>query len=238
MFPRLLELGPLTVYSYGVLLAAAYLLALYYAVRRATALRPRRRPRARPRASTSSSRPWSAPSCCCSSSTSTTSGASRPNCGRWRGRAACSTAAWSLAFLVGTLVRPQAPAARSGRSPTPCAPGIALGHVVGRFGCLLAGCCYGKPTSLPVGHHVHRPVRRQQRRHAAARGAAPDAAVRRRRRVADPRCSCSRRSGAGGSTRAGRSGSTSCSTRISRFVDRVLPRRPARDRRWASPRPS
>jgi phosphatidylglycerol:prolipoprotein diacylglycerol transferase len=29
------------------------------------------------------------------------------------------------------------------------APGIALGHVVGRFGCFFAGCCYGKPTSLP-----------------------------------------------------------------------------------------
>ena len=28
------------------------------------------------------------------------------------------------------------------------APGIALGHVVGRFGCLFAGCCYGKPTSV------------------------------------------------------------------------------------------
>jgi phosphatidylglycerol:prolipoprotein diacylglycerol transferase len=26
------------------------------------------------------------------------------------------------------------------------APGIALGHVVGRFGCLLAGCCYGRPA--------------------------------------------------------------------------------------------
>jgi phosphatidylglycerol:prolipoprotein diacylglycerol transferase len=30
-----------------------------------------------------------------------------------------------------------------------CAPGIALGHVVGRFGCFFAGCCYGKPTSVP-----------------------------------------------------------------------------------------
>src|SRR5687767_10591328 len=29
------------------------------------------------------------------------------------------------------------------------APGIALGHVVGRLGCLLAGCCFGKPASVP-----------------------------------------------------------------------------------------
>src|SRR6478736_3896844 len=29
------------------------------------------------------------------------------------------------------------------------APGIALGHVVGRFGCFFAGCCYGKETSVP-----------------------------------------------------------------------------------------
>ncbi|MBI2834168.1 MAG: prolipoprotein diacylglyceryl transferase [Acidobacteria bacterium] len=29
------------------------------------------------------------------------------------------------------------------------APGIALGHVVGRVGCLMAGCCFGKPTTMP-----------------------------------------------------------------------------------------
>ncbi len=29
------------------------------------------------------------------------------------------------------------------------APGIALGHIVGRMGCLLAGCCFGKPASVP-----------------------------------------------------------------------------------------
>ena len=31
------------------------------------------------------------------------------------------------------------------------APGIALGQAVGRVGCLLAGCCYGKPADLPWG---------------------------------------------------------------------------------------
>jgi phosphatidylglycerol:prolipoprotein diacylglycerol transferase len=29
------------------------------------------------------------------------------------------------------------------------APGIALGYMVGRLGCLMAGCCYGKPTDVP-----------------------------------------------------------------------------------------
>jgi phosphatidylglycerol:prolipoprotein diacylglycerol transferase len=29
------------------------------------------------------------------------------------------------------------------------APGIALGHVIGRLGCLMAGCCYGTPTDVP-----------------------------------------------------------------------------------------
>src|SRR6266542_1236440 len=26
------------------------------------------------------------------------------------------------------------------------APGLALGHAIGRLGCFAAGCCYGKPT--------------------------------------------------------------------------------------------
>ncbi len=31
------------------------------------------------------------------------------------------------------------------------APGIAIGQSIGRLGCFSAGCCYGKPTSLPLG---------------------------------------------------------------------------------------
>src|SRR6266550_8448406 len=32
-----------------------------------------------------------------------------------------------------------------------CAPGIALGNVLGRQGCFSAGCCWGKPTTMPWG---------------------------------------------------------------------------------------
>ncbi len=31
------------------------------------------------------------------------------------------------------------------------APGIALGHAVGRLGCFMAGCCWGHATTLPWG---------------------------------------------------------------------------------------
>ena len=33
------------------------------------------------------------------------------------------------------------------------APSIALGSVWGRFGCLMNGCCYGRPTDLPWAIH-------------------------------------------------------------------------------------
>jgi phosphatidylglycerol:prolipoprotein diacylglycerol transferase len=32
-----------------------------------------------------------------------------------------------------------------------CAPGIAIGNFFGRQGCFAAGCCWGKPTTLPWG---------------------------------------------------------------------------------------
>ena len=149
MFPRLLEIGPLTVYSYGVLLAAAYLLALFYAVRRATAMG--------------------------------LDGDRVLDLGIYIIISALVGAKLLLLIVDFDYFRAQPAElwtlARSGgvfygglvvaflvalwyvrRHHLPVwpiadaiAPGIALGHVVGRFGCLLAGCCYGKPTSLPWG---------------------------------------------------------------------------------------
>ena len=35
------------------------------------------------------------------------------------------------------------------------APGIALGHVIGRLGCFFAGCCFGRPTNVPWAVTFH-----------------------------------------------------------------------------------
>jgi len=41
------------------------------------------------------------------------------------------------------------------------APGLALGHAIGRLGCFAAGCCYGKPTSGWWGVTFTNPVANQ-----------------------------------------------------------------------------
>ncbi|MEO8255957.1 MAG: prolipoprotein diacylglyceryl transferase [Acidobacteriota bacterium] len=149
MYPRLFELGPITVYTYGVLLAAAYLLGLRFAMVRARAVgldavrvldlgiyiiisaligakllllvTDFRSFRADPRE--------------------------------------LLTLARSGGVFYGGLILAVIVALwyiRRAGLPlwTTCdvfAPGIALGHVVGRFGCFFAGCCYGRPTTLPWG---------------------------------------------------------------------------------------
>jgi phosphatidylglycerol---prolipoprotein diacylglyceryl transferase len=39
-----------------------------------------------------------------------------------------------------------------------CAAPLALGHAIGRIGCFVAGCCYGKQTSLPWGVRFTSPI--------------------------------------------------------------------------------
>ena len=38
------------------------------------------------------------------------------------------------------------------------AAGLPLGHAIGRLGCFMAGCCYGKPTTLPWGVTFTNPI--------------------------------------------------------------------------------
>ena len=147
MHPILFELGPITIYSYGVLLAAAYLLGLWMAARRAR------------QAGLDANRVL--------------------DLGIWVIIAALVgakallfivdfeqfTSSWqefmtllrsggvfyggliaAVLVCIYQLRKHQLPLWTSGDL---FAPGIALGYMVGRLGCLMAGCCYGKPADVP-----------------------------------------------------------------------------------------
>lgn len=147
MYPELFSIGPVTIYTYGVLLAASYLLGLRLAMGRAArwGIDPQRvldlgiyiiiaalvgakllllvtdydEFRRDPAAVLSIAR----------------SG------GVFYG-------GLLLAVAVGFWYMAQK------RMPfwTTCdvfAPAVALGHVTGRLGCFAAGCCYGRPTNVP-----------------------------------------------------------------------------------------
>src|SRR5438046_2323622 len=149
MFPRLFELGYITVYTYGVLLAAAYLLGLQLARVRAS------------NRGLDSNRVLDLGIYIIISAlvgaklllliTDFQTFASDPR--------ELLTLARSGGVFYGGLILAVVVALwyiRRNGLPlwTTCdvfAPGIALGHVVGRFGCLFAGCCFGKPTTLPWG---------------------------------------------------------------------------------------
>jgi phosphatidylglycerol:prolipoprotein diacylglycerol transferase len=149
MYPRLLELGPITVYTYGVLLAAAYLLGLKLAMVRAKA-------RGLDAARVLDLGIYIIISALIGAKlllliTDFKTFTNDPR--------ELLTLARSGGVFYGGLILAVTVALwyiRKVGLPlwTTCdvfAPGIALGHVIGRFGCLFAGCCYGKPTTLPWG---------------------------------------------------------------------------------------
>jgi phosphatidylglycerol:prolipoprotein diacylglycerol transferase len=149
MYPRLLEIGPLTLYSYGLLLAVAYLAGLQLALVRA---------RARGM-----------------------DGNRVMDLGIWiivsalvgakalllivdweqfsrNPRELLSLAQSGGVFYGGLILAVVVALWYIRRHKLPMwtttdvfAPGIALGHVIGRMGCFLAGCCWGKPADLPWG---------------------------------------------------------------------------------------
>jgi len=144
--PILFSAGPITIYSYGVLLAAAYLTGLWMAVRRARA--------------------------------AGYDGNRIMDLSIWVIIAALVgaklllfivdfnhfTSSWdefttllrsggvfyggliaAIVVCIYQLRKHRLPLWTSGDL---FAPGIALGYMVGRLGCLAAGCCYGKPTDV------------------------------------------------------------------------------------------
>ena len=155
MYPRLLEIpavfgvGPITVYTYGVLLAAAYLLGLKFAMVRAQS-------RELGQTQVLDLGIYIIISALIGAKlllllTNLRSFLDNPR--------ELVTLVWSGGVFYGGLILAVIVAVLYIRRIglplwTTCdvfAPGIALGHVIGRFGCFFAGCCYGKPTSRPWG---------------------------------------------------------------------------------------
>src|SRR3989442_11721735 len=149
MYPRLFELGPITLYTYGVLLAAAYLIGLKLAMVRAKAR------------GLDANRVLDLGIYIIISAlvgakllllvTDFRTFKADPH--------ELLTLARSGGVFYGGLILAVVVALwyiRRVGLPlwTTCdvfAPGIALGHVVGRFGCFFAGCCSRKPTTKPWG---------------------------------------------------------------------------------------
>jgi phosphatidylglycerol---prolipoprotein diacylglyceryl transferase len=147
MYPRLFELGPITVYTYGLLLAAAYLLGLQLA-------RVRAKRRGLDQNRVLDLGIYIIISALVGAKllllvTDWSSFKADPR--------ELLTLARSGGVFYGGLILAVIVALwyiRRAGLPlwTTCdvfAPGIALGHVVGRFGCLFAGCCYGRPVAQP-----------------------------------------------------------------------------------------
>src|SRR5215204_4360193 len=153
MYPRLFELGPITVYTYGVLLAAAYLFGLKLAMNRAKAR------------GLDANRVLDLGIYIIISAligaklllflTDAGMFISNP-------RELLSLARSGGVFYGGLILAVIVALWYIRRVGLPLwttcdvfAPGIALGHVIGRFGCFFAGCCFGKPTSVPWAVTFH-----------------------------------------------------------------------------------
>src|SRR5215471_13855811 len=147
MHPILFDFGRVTIYSYGVLLAAAYLLGLLLAVRRAG-------PRGLDTQRVLDLGIWIIISALVGAKALLLLVEYRFYTGSLRD-------VWGLVrsggvFYGGLIAGVGVALWYIRRHHMPLwtttdvfAPGIALGHAVGRLGCLLAGCCFGRPTSVP-----------------------------------------------------------------------------------------
>ena len=63
-----------------------------------------------------------------------------------------------LAGLLGGLLGSRLAKADLRDYINPVAPALPLGHAIGRVGCFLTGCCYGRPTESCLGVVFSHPV--------------------------------------------------------------------------------
>jgi len=144
--PILFSAGPVTIYSYGVLLAAAYLIGLWMAVRRARA------------AGIDGTRImdlliWVIIAALVGAKALLFIVDFNHFTSSWQefttllrsGGVFYGGLISAIVVCIWQLRKHRLPLWQSGDL---FAPGIALGYMVGRLGCLLAGCCYGKPTDV------------------------------------------------------------------------------------------
>jgi phosphatidylglycerol:prolipoprotein diacylglycerol transferase len=149
MFPQLVRLGPFTLYSYGLLVALAFLTALFVASRLAqrSGLDPDR-----------------VATLGIYVAVAAIVGAKLflllsdfsyyiHNPGQILSLATLQAGGVFFGGLVLALATAAWYMRRTGlpplRTSDTFAPAIALGHSIGRVGCFLAGCCWGKPAALP-----------------------------------------------------------------------------------------
>ena len=149
MYPELFKLGPITIYSYGVLLAASYLLGLRLAMHRA-----KKRGLEANRVLDLGIYIIIAALVGAKLLLLVTDFSEF----RRDPMAIVSLARSGGVFYGGLIVAVGTAFWYISRHAMPfwttCdvfAPGIALGHVTGRLGCFAAGCCYGRVTTMPWG---------------------------------------------------------------------------------------
>ncbi len=151
MYPKILDLGPLTIHTYGLLLALAFIAGIWLASRNAA------------KAKLNPDSIWNLGLIIIFSAlvgaklllfvSDYAYYSQNP-----REIFSLATLRSSGVYYGGLLLALVASAWYLHRSKLPSwrvaditAPGIALGQAIGRLGCLSAGCCYGKPTTMPWG---------------------------------------------------------------------------------------
>jgi len=149
MYPVLIKIGPITIYTYGFFVAVGFLLGLYLAMRQAKreGISPER----------ISDLGFYILIGAIGGSRLLYVALNAPHYLRnpidifkiWEGGLVFyGGLIAALALGIWYIRRHRLPV---GRTADIFAPSLAIGHSIGRLGCFSAGCCYGRPTKLPWG---------------------------------------------------------------------------------------